>query len=75
MIEKCDVPSMATAENATAVDATTNAAAIKTTANPPATDCQTLMSFRGDAPFVYLRPGMSCRRESAAADELTVRGT
>ena len=29
------------------------------------------MSYRGDAPSFELRPGMCCRRESTAADELT----
>ena len=55
---------MATAESATAVAATTKAAAIKTTAANAPTDPQTLLGIRGIAPSVYLRPGMCCRRDS-----------
>ena len=55
---------MATAESATAVAATTKAAAIRTmAANAAPTDPQTLLGIRGIAPSVYLRPGMCCRRD------------
>ena len=55
---------MATAESATAVAATTTAAAIKTMAANAPTDPQTLLGIRGIAPTVtassvYLRPGRS----------------
>ena len=66
-----DLRSAATAANVAAVAAINNADANKA-ASPRATDHQTtLISFRGDAPSLKLRPGMCCRRESTAADEQT----
>ena len=62
---------LATAENATAVAATTNAAAIKTLADNALATFQTLRSIRGDAPSVNRGPECAADGMSTAADEMT----
>jgi hypothetical protein len=61
---------LATAESATAVAATTKAAAIKTMAANAPTDPQTPLGFRGIAPSVTCDPECAADGMSTAAQEM-----